>query len=100
MVRDRRIRRIASRGRPAGLTPAPATSSVGPNRSWPGTERPLRSLCANVGASDAAYQSHRQTPHFQDYLKRTADMLQDKEAIAVVPSLLMNKGGLLYEAKE
>ena len=44
--------------------------------------------------------SHRQAPHFQDYLKRTADMLQDKEAIAVVPSLLMNKGGLLYEAKE
>ena len=43
---------------------------------------------------------HRQTPHFQDHLKRTADMLQDKEAIAVVPSLLMNKGGLLYEAKE
>ena len=100
MVRDRRIRQIASRGRPAGLTPAPVTSSVGPNKSWPGTERPLRSLCTNVGASDAAYQSHRQTPHFRDYLKRTADMLQDKEAIAVVPSLLMNKGGLLYEAKE
>ena len=60
----------------------------------------MRSLCANVGASDAAYQPHRQTPHFQDHLKRTADILQDKEAIAVVPSLLMNKGGLLYEAKE
>lgn len=61
---------------------------------------PTRWYFYEIYASDAAYQSHRQTPHFQDYLKRTADMLQDKEAIAVVPSLLMNKGGLRYEAKE
>ena len=61
---------------------------------------PTRWYFYEIYASDAAYQSHRQTPHFQDYLKRTADMLQDKKSVAVVPSLLMNKGGLRYEVKE
>ncbi len=44
------IRRMGNRGRPAGLTPAPASATVGPKRSMPPTQRPARSRCANRGA--------------------------------------------------
>lgn len=51
-----------------------------------------------IYASQAAYEAHRDTPHFKDYLKQTADMTTYKEAIAVLPALLLNKGGLRFTA--
>lgn len=62
--------------------------------------KPNRWYFYEIYASQAAYQQHRQTPHFQDYLKRTADMLQGKEPIAITPALLMNKGGLRFDAAQ
>ena len=45
---------------------------------------------------DAAYQSHRDSPHFQKYLKETAELLQDKTFTEITPTLLQNQGGLEY----
>ncbi|OAM26778.1 MULTISPECIES: putative quinol monooxygenase [Eikenella] len=58
---------------------------------------PSRWYFYEIYESEAAYQAHRQTPHFQDYLTRTADMAANKEAVAITPALLMNKGGLRFE---
>lgn len=49
-----------------------------------------------IYASRAAYEAHRQTPHFIDYLKQTANMTTNKEAVPVSPDLLLNKGGLRF----
>jgi len=45
-----------------------------------------------IYASEAAYQQHRKTPHFRDYIRLTAEMADRKEAIPVVPAQLKNKG--------
>ena len=37
------------------------------------------------------------TPHFKEYIEQTAEMTTYKEAIAIKPGKLMNKGGLKYE---
>ena len=50
-----------------------------------------------IYAREAAYQNHRQTSHFQDYLTQTAEMTSYKEAVSINPSLLMNKGGLKFK---
>lgn len=60
-------------------------------------DNPNRWYFYEIYASEAAYQAHRQTPHFQDYLTRTADMAANKESIAITPAFLMNKGGLRFE---
>lgn len=52
-----------------------------------------------IYASEEAYQSHRLTPHFKEYIAQTANMTSYKEAIAIKPGKLMNKGGLAYKAK-
>ncbi len=52
-----------------------------------------------IYADEAAYQAHRQTPHFQNYLQQTADMVQDKNFTAITPALLKNKGGLRFGAE-
>lgn len=52
-----------------------------------------------IYASQTAYEAHRNTPHFRDYLKHTADMTIYKEAIAVIPDFLLNKGGLIFTAR-
>ena len=49
-----------------------------------------------IYASQAAYAAHRNTPHFKEYLKQTAEMTTYKEAVTVLPSLLLNKGGLIF----
>lgn len=51
-----------------------------------------------IYASKAAYEAHRNTPHFKDYLKQTAEMTTNKEAVNVLPALLLNKGGLQFTA--
>lgn len=60
---------------------------------------PNRWYFYEIYASDKAYQAHRQTPHFQEYIDKTADMTTYKEAIAIKPDKLMNKGSLVYEFK-
>ena len=59
-------------------------------------DNPNRWYFYEIYASEAAYQSHRRTPHFQEYLKQTAHMTDNKESIAITPALLMNKGGLNF----
>lgn len=61
-----------------------ATDSQAPNR-W---------YFYEVYASEEAYQQHRQTQHFRDYLKQTAHMSASKNAIPVKPVFLRNKGGI------
>ena len=71
------------------LTIYAATEQNNPNR-W---------YFYEIYASGSAYQSHCQTPHFQDYLKHTADMTTNRESIAITPAFLMNKGGLRFERR-
>ena len=61
-----------------------ATDSQTPNR-WHFYE---------IYASEEAYQLHRQTPHFRDYLRQTAHMSARKDAIPVKPVFLRNKSGI------
>lgn len=49
-----------------------------------------------IYASAEAYQAHRLTPHFKEYIEQTAEMTTYKEAVAIEPGILMNKGGLDY----
>lgn len=49
-----------------------------------------------IYADDAAYEFHRQTPHFQHYIQATADMLQDKKLTVLTNRSLVNKGGLYF----
>ncbi|CNJ02872.1 Antibiotic biosynthesis monooxygenase [Yersinia frederiksenii] len=49
-----------------------------------------------IYADDAAYELHRQTPHFQHYIHSTADMLQDKKLTVLANRTLVNKGGLYF----
>ncbi|WP_281757567.1 cyclophilin-like fold protein [Helicobacter suis] len=45
---------------------------------------------------DAAYQRHRETPHFKKYLAETADMLENKGFVDILGIELLNKGNLNY----
>lgn len=58
---------------------------------------PNRWYFYEIYASEEAYQAHRMTPHFKEYIEQTAEMTTYKEAIAIKPGKLMNKGGLKYE---
>ena len=49
-----------------------------------------------IYADDAAYELHRQTPHFQHYIQATAEMLQDKKLTVLTNRSLVNKGGLYF----
>lgn len=57
---------------------------------------PNRWYFFEIYQSDEAYALHRQTPHFQQYLQQTQAMLQHKQSIDIVPSLLANQGNLNY----
>lgn len=52
-----------------------------------------------IYADNDAYQKHRQTPHFQNYLKSTEHMTSSKNFIPVRPHLLGNQGGLGFQKK-
>ncbi|MFP2237132.1 putative quinol monooxygenase [Pseudescherichia vulneris] len=60
---------------------------------------PNRWYFYEIYASEDAYQAHRLTPHFKEYIEQTADMTTDKQAIAIKPEKIMNKGGLIYKAE-
>lgn len=57
------------------------------------SQTPNRWYFYEIYASEEAYQLHRQTPHFRDYLRQTAHMSVSKDAIPVKPVFLRNKGG-------
>lgn len=58
------------------------------------SQAPNRWYFYEIYASEEAYQLHRQTPHFRDYLRQTAHMSASKNAIPVKPVFLRNKGGI------
>ncbi|MBN6070214.1 antibiotic biosynthesis monooxygenase [Aggregatibacter actinomycetemcomitans] len=60
-------------------------------------ENPNKWMFFEIYANDDAYAAHRETPHFKDYLKQTAEMLVDKQIIEIQPTYLGNKGGLQFE---
>lgn len=57
-----------------------------------GANNPHRWYFYEIYASEAAYQQHRETIHFRDYIRQTANMTVRKEAIPVVPVLLKSRG--------
>lgn len=61
-------------------------------------ERPEQWIFFEIYADSAAYDSHRDTPHFKDYLRLTGDMLVDKGHIGVENIALQSRGGLLFDA--
>ena len=61
------------------------------------SQTPNRWYFYEIYASEEAYQLHRQTPHFRDYLRQTAHMSVSKDAIPVKPVFLRNKGGIKQE---
>ncbi|MBF0803956.1 MULTISPECIES: putative quinol monooxygenase [unclassified Neisseria] len=63
-------------------------------------DNPNKWLFFEIYADDAAYETHRETPHFQHYLKQTAAMIADRQTIDITPAYLGNQGGLLFHAPE
>lgn len=61
-------------------------------------DQPNKWLFFEIYADDTAYETHRQTPHFQDYLKQTEKMVLDKQIIEIAPAYLGNQGGLYFHA--
>lgn len=58
------------------------------------SQTPNRWYFYEIYASEEDYQLHRQTPHFRDYIRKTAHMSTSKDAIPVKPVFLRNKGGI------
>jgi len=61
-------------------------------------ERPEQWIFFEIYVDAAAYASHRETPHFKEYLRLTGDMLVDKGHIGVENIALQSRGGLLFDA--
>lgn len=59
-------------------------------------ENPTRWYFYEIYANESALQKFRQADHFQDYLSKTAKMVQNKERIKTIPTVLMNKGGIRF----
>ncbi|VTY04031.1 Antibiotic biosynthesis monooxygenase [Neisseria subflava] len=49
-----------------------------------------------IYTDEAAYQAHRETPHFKDYLKQTDKMIADKHYTAIQTAYLGNQGQLHF----
>ncbi|WP_146256875.1 putative quinol monooxygenase [Avibacterium endocarditidis] len=63
-----------------------------------GTEKnaPNHWLFFEIYADAKAYEQHRQTPHFQEYLTKTAEMVEEKEMLKVKAEVVGNQGGFRY----
>lgn len=59
-------------------------------------DSPNKWLFFEIYASDEAYDKHHETVHFKDYIQQTADMLEDKQSIEILPAFLGNQGGILF----
>ncbi|MFZ7276662.1 putative quinol monooxygenase [Avibacterium endocarditidis] len=62
-------------------------------------KNPQMGYMLELYTDEAAYQTHRQTPHFQAYLKDTAAMLESKDYRTVQPLYLGNQGGVSWTAR-
>ena len=60
-------------------------------------ENPNKWVFFEIYANDAAYEHHRETPHFKDYIKQTGEMLKDKSYNEIYPVKLGNQGGLDFK---
>ncbi|OOF57289.1 putative quinol monooxygenase [Rodentibacter myodis] len=49
-----------------------------------------------IYANDTAYENHRKTPHFKDYIQQTDNMVKEKSYIEIQPAFLGNQGGLNF----
>lgn len=60
-----------------------------------GTEKnaPNHWLFFEIYADAKAYEQHRQTPHFQEYLSKTEEMVEEKEMLKVKAEVVGNRGG-------
>lgn len=59
-------------------------------------DQPNKWFFVEIYRDDKAYQQHRTTPHFQQYLAETNAMIESKTARDTGWKLLMSKGGLRY----
>lgn len=53
---------------------------------------PTRLTFFELYVDDAAYEAHRETPHFQKYFHRTKDMIKERVLLEAVPVELRDKG--------
>jgi len=60
-------------------------------------ERPEQWIFFEIYSDATAYASHRETPHFKDYLRLTGDMLVDKGHVEVENIALQSRGGLRFD---
>ncbi|MEH8044295.1 antibiotic biosynthesis monooxygenase [Gallibacterium anatis] len=63
-----------------------------------GTEKnaPNHWLFFEIYADAKAYEQHRKTPHFQEYLSKTAQMVEEKEMLKVKAEVVGKQGGFRY----
>lgn len=63
-----------------------------------GTEKnaPDHWLFFEIYADAKVYEQHRQTSHFQEYLSKTAEMVEEKEMLNVKAEVVGNQGGFRY----
>ncbi|MGT2846309.1 putative quinol monooxygenase [Streptococcus massiliensis] len=72
----------------AGVLAMYATHVAGQEEHW---------IFFEVYKNSAAYDFHRETPHFKEYISKTADMVLDKCLINLVNETAVSKGGLRLE---
>lgn len=60
------------------------------------TGHPEQWRFVEIYADDGAYEQHRQTAHFKDYIARSAEMVADKSLAVMTNRVLVNKGGLTF----
>jgi quinol monooxygenase YgiN len=56
-------------------------------------DNPTRLHFFEIYTSEAAYASHRDTPHFQKYLALTKPMIRDRKLIEAIPVQMSDKAG-------
>ncbi len=59
-------------------------------------ENPNKWFFFEIYANDAAYENHRHTPHFKDYIQQTGNMLKAKDYVEIQPAFLENQGKLNF----
>ena len=59
-------------------------------------DNPHKWIFFEIYADNSAYEHHRQTPHFNDYIQQTSAMLQNKDYVDVRPAYLANQGNLNF----
>ncbi|MGR3807019.1 putative quinol monooxygenase [Pasteurella testudinis] len=60
-------------------------------------DQPTQWRFLEVYADEVAYQAHRNTAHFQQYLQQTADLVVSKQLLEPDNLILLNKGNLQFD---